>query len=191
MATNNSTAAQPILCALEYNLGSVALATGTFTDGVAMPTKTIEGSAIQTASLLTMMVVTATLTATSPVITATYTDQSGNTGASCALTIPTNALVNSAFIMTPHLATGDTGVQDVTNITKSAGTAGTVAVRGLLPLAIGFQAGTAGHPLKIEPLTIQYPQFLVEASETIAFYCFGATGNPELIATLTGVAVAS
>ena len=164
-----------VFACLEYNLGSINLATGTFTDGVAMPTKLVAGSNIQTASFMPVMVVNTTLTATTPVITATYKNEGGTGGRSAALTLPTNAAVNSAFFMTPHLQTGDFAIQDVTNITKSAGTVGIINVYGLLPLAFTPFGNTQSVNTGFDPATLPLYPYRCEANENIALYTMGAT----------------
>lgn len=166
---SNVTSRQPLV-GIDYLLGSINMNTGTFTDGVAMPVKSIFGSNLQTATDLAYIVATATHTATTPVVTVTYTDQDGNAGNSAALTLPTNAAVGSAFLINPHLASGDSGIRDVTNITKSAGTAGTCEVRGLLLLdsldeSLVALPETAGKP---------YMPYPIAAGETLGFYAMGA-----------------
>lgn len=163
-----------IVVALEYNLGNINMSTGTFTAGVTMPTKTIEGSSIQTSSMLTVAVVTSAITATTPLVTATYTDQDGNTGNSCAMTLPSAAGLNSGFVMTPHLASGDTGVRAVTACTKSAGSAGTLTFFGLLPLAFNLNA-TANVGCTSDPLATPWPMFPIAAGETLGFYNFNSS----------------
>lgn len=158
------------------------------TDGVTMPTRIVGGSSIQTATLLPMLAVTSALTATTPAITITYTDQDANTGNTASLTLPSNAAVESAFCIAPHLASGDTGVQAATNLTASAGTAGTMKVMGLLPIG-EFQSGNFTGPFSIvEPLTRSFPIIPADVNDAIAFYSFGGTSATDLIAALVAVA---
>lgn len=164
-----------MMACLEYNLGSINLATGTFTDGSTMPTKLVAGSSVQTASFIPVMVVNATLTATTPTITVTYKNQAGTNSRSAALVLPTNTAINSAFNIAPHLQGTDTGIQDVTNITKSAGTSGTITVYGLLPLAIATFGNAQSIISNFDPMTVPLYPYRCEASENIAFYSMGVT----------------
>lgn len=176
-----------LVAALEYVLGTLTVSGNSFADGVAMPTKTIRGTSLQTASLIPVVVATVTLVATTPVLTITYTDQDGNTGQTATLTLPTNVLANSVFLITPHLAAGDTGIRDITNISISTGTAGTLKVMGLLPLFI--HAGGAAHRTNyLNVLSVPTENWLVEANDVISFYRFGSNTTNELTAVLIGTA---
>lgn len=164
-----------LLMALEYDLGNINMSTGTFTQNLTMPSKTIEGASIQTASMLTLATVTSAVTATTPGLTITYTNQSGTGGQSASMTLPTNTnTLNTAYLMTPHLASGDTGVRAITACTKSAGSAGTINFYGLLPLAFGttstgMASGTSS------PLTTPFPNFPIAAADTISWWIFDST----------------
>lgn len=178
-----------MVCALEYDLGNISIATGTFTDGDAMPNKAVAGSSVQTATLLMMAAISTVLTGTAPALTITYTDQNGGTGNTASPTIPAAAAINSAFLLNPHLASGDTGVQDITACTKNGGTTGVVSFKGLLPLAM-FPTSTlssAGAP-SFDILSAEFPMFKVEPGEKIAFYKFGSVLASQILACLTGVA---
>ena len=172
-------AATGMFVGLEYELGSLAVSGNTFTDGVAMPTKTIRGTSITTAASLVFAVATVAVTATTPVLTITYTDQDGNTNQTATLTLPTSPLINTGFYVTPHLASGDTGIRDVTNISISTGSAGTIKIYGVLPLAASNQPvvpqATTLHCMST-PLT----PYLIEPNEYIAAYRFGSTSTPEM-----------
>lgn len=176
-----------IVCGIEYNLGTLTISGNTFADGVAMPTKTIRGSSIVTATQMAFLQVSANLTATTPVITITYTDQSGNTGNTATMTLPTNATLNSAFNITPHLANGDTGIRDITNMSTDVGTAGSLVVRGLLVLNVSNNS-TGAMCGSQDPLTVPHLMWKAEASENIAFYRLGNTAASNIIAVLNGVA---
>ena len=176
-----------LVCAIEYDLGTLTVSGNSFADGVAMPTKTIRSTSITTASLMPVVVVTVTLTATTPVLTITYTDQDGNTGQTATLTLPTNASANSVFQITPHLAAGDTGIRDITGLSISTGTAGTLKVMGLLPLMI-MSNTTSQNANILDVLNIPTEQWLVEANDVIAFYRFGSNSANQLTAVLVGTA---
>lgn len=185
IATNiwatNGIANTGIIVGLEYELGSLAVSGNTFTDGVAMPTKTVRGTSITTAASIIFAVVTVAVTATTPVLTITYTDQDGNTGNTATLTLPTSPLINTAFYVTPHLASGDTGIRDITNISISTGTAGTIKVYGILPLTISTSANAA-ISAGLTCMNSSIVPYLIEPNEYIGFYRFGATTATELYA---------
>lgn len=172
------------LMALEYNLGNINMSSGTFTAGVSMPTKTIEGSSIQTASMLTCATVTSAVTATTPGLTITYTDQDGNTGQTCSMTLPSSPVLNTAYLMTPHLANGDTGVQAVTNCTKSAGSAGTITFYGLLPLAVGVSSQSMLSGAS-NPLNTPLPNFPIEAADVLSWWIFNSQQAQDFFCAFT------
>jgi len=171
------------LVGLEYALGSIDLSTGTFTDGVAMPTKTIKDTSLQTAALLAFAWVSSAGTTGAPNITITYTDQDGNTGATANLVMPSNSI--GAFLIQPHLASGDVGIRDVTNVTKSAGTVGTVNIAGLLLLenTVNPNAGVFSDP---DLLSLPGIDWLCEPAEKIAVYNLGA-GPADTSLMLVGI----
>lgn len=178
-----------IVGVLEYDLGSINMSTGTFSDGVAMPTKNIMGSSIQSATQLLVLEVSAAVTATTPLITITYTDQDGNTGNTATLTLPTNPALNSVFLCNPYLASGDSGVQDITNITKSAGTAGTIHAYGLLILNV-MKTGSVAGAQGLDQLTLPRVPWIATQGETVAIYEFGGNNavNSMLAVAMAGVA---
>lgn len=167
------------LVGLEYLMGSINLATGTFTDGSAMPTKVVDGASLQTAASIVMMCIdtAANIAATTPIITLTYTDQDGNTGASAALTLPTNSIRSSAFHVSPHFASGDTGVRDITNITKNAGTSGTINVYGILPISLALNSVATVVPSGLSSITTPLPIYPAIATEVISVYKFANSNN--------------
>jgi hypothetical protein len=173
--------------ALEYTLGTLTVSGNSFSAGVTMPTKTVMGTSLQTATVEPMLVVTAALTATNPVVTITYTDQDGNTGATAVLTLPSNTLINSAFRIAPYLANGDTGIQAVTNISISTGTVGSLAVMGLLVVNATQSTNASGFGM-VSPLEQPIPIYLWEAGEKIAFYRYGVASTTYGFIHLTAVA---
>lgn len=172
-----------LIYGLEYELGTLTVSGNTFADGVTMPTKTVRGASITTAASLVFAVATVALTATTPVLTITYTDQDGNTGQTATLTLPTSPLINTGFYVTPHLASGDTGIKDITNISISTGTAGTIKVYGVLPLMISNQpSSNVGISNTLTPLNSTIVPYLIEPNEYIGFYKYGSTGFGEIFA---------
>jgi hypothetical protein len=176
-----------MLTAVEYSLGTLTVSGNSFASGVTMPTKTVAGQSVQTASLLPMAYVSASVTATTPVLTITYTNQAGTGSKSCAMTLPTNPVVGSAVLMVPHLAANDTGVQAVTNISISAGSAGTIKILGLLPIAIHASANGA-QGTTFDPLTMPIPVFQFLANDVVSFWQFGQNGSSDLHVFLAAVA---
>lgn len=183
----NEDVSTTLLCGIEYLMGTLTVSGNTFSAGSAMPTKSLFGSSIQTASNIAFAVIDATLTATTPVLTITYTDQDGNTGNSAQLTLPTNSAVLSAFLIHPHLDTGDTGMREVTNISISTGSAGSITIYGMLPLQIK-SSGVAGICTGAQPSSYPTPPWIVEASEKLAFYRLNGITSSQLYAVLAGVA---
>lgn len=116
-------------------LGSIDLSTGTFTDGAAMPTRTVFNTSTQLASPVLAMF-TATGGGTSRTLTLTYVDQDGNTAESTSALSIQNSASNDAGGTFP-LKAGDWGVRDITNCT-SAGTtpSGTVSFYGMVPIVL-------------------------------------------------------
>lgn len=180
-----------LLAALEFNLGTLTVSGNSFSDGTALGSRLIEGASTQLASFLPVLHIDTALTATTPVVTTTYTDQAGNTGQSCALTLPTNAGVQGCYVMQPHLATGDTGIRDVTNMSISTGSAGVISCRGLFPLAIGYEGnsgGTTSFAEFLEPLLNPFPLFPLHTSDVLSFFSFGETGSRDFHAFVAAVA---
>lgn len=181
-----STGAGSVFLGIEYLLGTLTVSGNSFADGVVMPTKTVRGTSIQTATELCFIASSVALTATTPVLTLTYTDQDGNTGASAALTLPTNVQIHSAFLVNPHLASGDTGIRDITNMSISTGSNGTLKVYGLLVLAVNsITGGIASGP---SPLVAPYIPWIAATNDVLAIYgCIG-TASRDILAMITGVA---
>lgn len=136
----NSTLAPPILIAEMFNMGNINLATNTFTDGVAMPTRTQGGVSNQTFSPVIMEFTNAAGgNATPGNLTITYTNQAGTgSKSSGSMALGASAPQGSGSLMV--LASGDTGVQDITAAAQSGGTTptGTITFWGFLPLDIVY-----------------------------------------------------
>lgn len=160
----------------ETDLGTLTVSGNSFSAGSTMPTKTVEGSSIQTASIFPVVVVSASLTATTPVLTITYTDQDGNTGQTCTMTLPTSPTVQTGFFMAPHLANGDTGVRAITNMSISTGSAGTLKVYGVIPQHIGI-TGLVGTANSLDFLQAPLPLIPFVAGDVLSFYVNGTATN--------------
>lgn len=163
------------LVAVETELGSLAVATDTFTAGSAMRSRRDRvGASVQADAQLVALVATVALTATTPTITITYTNQDGVGSRTATVLLPTSIAVNTAFLLRPdQLQAGDTAIRSVENISKSAGTAGTLKLFGLNPIGVEAQSGL----LIGANDSIQVPKECVEvyAGENIGFYAMGLT----------------
>ena len=142
--TGSNTAAS-ILFAQMINLGSIDIsgASGTFTDGSTMPTKTELGVSRKVPGCVFREVTTA-LNAAPGSLTITYKDQDENTAeTTTAQTLGNSSVVgNSGFIA---LNSPDTGVTDITAATRSAGTTPTGVIKfwGIIPIGLVSHMGGA------------------------------------------------
>lgn len=134
-----------LLFAWLIDLGSINIsgASGTFTDGSAMPTVTEAGVSRVMDSAMIAVVDTA-LNATPGTLTVTYTDQDGNSQTTAAHTMVASSIAGSASPM--RLVSPDTGVRDITAAARAAGTTPTGVVRfyGVIPITTisPFQSST-------------------------------------------------
>lgn len=132
----NITNAVPMFIGEMFNMGNLNLATNTFTDGVAMPTRTQGGASNQTWSPVIMEFTnSAGGNATPGNVTVTYTNQSGTgSKSSGSMALGASAPQGSGSFMV--LASGDTGAQDITAAVQSGGTTptGTITFWGFLPI---------------------------------------------------------
>jgi len=181
MVTDNASETQ--VAAIEYLLGSLTVNGNSFSAGVTMPTKSVRGGSAQCGSSMLVVAVITNMTATTPTLTITYTNQDGTTGKTATLTLPTNATANSVFRIDPHFANGDTGARAVTNISISAGTAGTLRVYGLLPVGSSPQM-TGALVGSADPLTIPIVPWLLAAGDVIGFYRFGSSSPCDLFSVI-------
>lgn len=128
----------PLLIAKMVNLGSIDIsgASGTFTDGNAMPTVTECGVSRQIASPIFAEITTG-VNATPGTLTVTYKDQDNN-GAetTTAQTITVSGLARSMGLIT--LNTTDWGATDITAAARAAGTTPTGVIKfwGVMPIAL-------------------------------------------------------
>jgi len=161
---------------IETVLGTLTVSGNSFAAGSSMPSRAqYGGSSQQLNAGLVMLHVSGSMTATTPTITVTYANQDNTGSRSATVTLPTNAQVNSAYGWASRLQSGDHAVRSVSNMSISAGTAGTVRVLGLTPLMYGMGANTTtsldGLPLSVKAI----PAFSLAGGETIAFWTSSAT----------------
>ena len=161
---------------LEYNLGTLTVSGSSWAAGVTMPTKPVRGSDIQTATHAAFLVVETAVTATTPTITITYVNQDGTGSRTATMVLPTNPAVKSAYKIDPYLQAGDTGIQEVTNVETSTGSAGTMSIRGGLFLGTGLNLNSdRGAHATIDPIMGPLPVVLLEPGEIIAVYVMGGS----------------
>lgn len=138
MAVTPAATMVPGLCNLIdilYIYPSCVVTTGagtTISNAAAKPTRFNNGKDVK----LGAIVAGTALGAASPVITCTYVDQDGNTGATgflsaAANSLPIGALLSGAAVAVPGspemiMAAGDSGVRELTSYTTASGTTGTV-----------------------------------------------------------------
>jgi hypothetical protein len=184
------------LAALETLLGSITFngSTGTYSHGSSMGTRSDPGDDSQTitaAASLVVAVVRTVLSATNPVMTFNYTNQDGTTGRSGSITVPTNAAVGSAFVLTPHFQGGDTGIRSLSSsspngLSLSGGASGVIDVYGLL--LIGKCIGTSnGIYANLDPLHASTPLWTAVAGDSIGLYRFGTNSTWDALVSLLGV----
>lgn len=114
-----------------YLLGTYNLGTGVFTDG----------NAVAAPLFFTRMYaeVTTVLSAATNVVTATYTDELGNTGNSATVTMISAGAVGRRMYFA--LSAGDIGVMDVTACSDNGAQTGVVAIYG--EITLGFHRALA------------------------------------------------
>lgn len=155
------------------NMGSLDLATPTFTDGAAFPTVTELGVSRQTSGAIFMEVTTA-LNSAPGSITVTYVDQDGNTAeTTTAQALAASSVTGSAgWIL---LNSPDWGVRDITTATRTGGTTPTGVVKfwGLIPIA--FLTSVSGFDFR-NLLTHSFNPIRLGAGDNIRL--FGWSGNP-------------
>ena len=172
-----STVSLPVLCGRLTNLGSIDIsgASGTFTDGSAMPSRNTLGVSRQVWSNV-IAEVTTTLNATPGSLAITYNDQDNNASESTtALSLTASSVAGSACFL--RLNTGDYGVVDITAATRTAGTTPTGGIRfnGIEPLAL-FSATFNPGASYIEDLVCTSTNLMeMVATDQIGFYVLGST----------------
>jgi len=173
---NNNTG---IMGGLEFLLGTLTVSGNSFSAGPGMPIRTVRGTSLQLGSMMAFAVVKTSLGgATTPTLTFTYTNQSGTTGQTGTIVLPTNPTVNSAFLLNYRLASGDTGIQAVTNMSISAGTSGVINIYGFMVMSMGGQSTASGGSGQVlETQSTPLPKILCVPNDTIAFYVMGNGGS--------------
>lgn len=137
VSVSSATTTISCLVAAIIDLGSLSLATPTFTDGVAMPTVTELGVSRQIASAV-LCEVTTVLNATPGSITITYVDQDGHSSETTTATALTASAAVRSVGWIP-LNTGDWGVTDITAANRTGGTTPTGVLQfwGIIPIYLG------------------------------------------------------
>ena len=173
--TNFSALGTAVYCGIDTVLGTLTVSGNSFASGSSMPTRAFHNkTAVQTATAFVVLHVSVALTATTPVITVTYTNESGVSSRTATLTLPSNAAIDSCYLMTPHLQSGDKGIQSIQNISTSAGSAGTIIARGVLLTHANPQNATVTADALI-PITYQsLPSPYINAGDTLGFYAINA-----------------
>lgn len=173
------------LLAKAVNLGSLDIATPTFTDGVQMPTVTELGVSRQVASAI-IVEVTTPLNSAPGNLTVTYVDQDGNT----AETTASQALGASAPVRSGGwvvLNAPDWGVRDVTTASRSGGTSPTGVVKfwGLVPLMMfPIAVGQEGAPDVNTALTEGFNLSPLGAADTVGIFLAGSTAIKHIVGEL-------
>jgi hypothetical protein len=177
----SSTILSNFLVAKVINLGSIDIsgASGTFTDGSAMPTITELGTSRVTCSAVIAEVTTA-LNATPGSLAITYTDQDGNSQSTTAQSMTASSTTgNIGYIF---LNAGDSGVRDITAATRSAGTTPTGVIQfwGVIPLAM-VSCSQADIPEKINMITQHFSPIRLGAGDDIRVISTGTSSAKRVI----------
>lgn len=181
------------MACLEVTLGTLTVSGNSYADGSAMPSRTpylfSSGSSQTLASMIPVAYISTTLSATTPVLTFNYTNETGTTGRSSTVTLPTNAALNSGFMLQPHLQSGDSGIRDLSasspnGLSISTGTSGVIKVVGLIPLAVIANANT-GQGLTVDGRRISDTFYPLQGGDVISFWRFGTTSSGYLHSTFT------
>lgn len=142
-----STLSVPFTLAEIFDMGTVDLATGIFTDGVAAPSRKQGGGSATTLPLWPILEIDTTTASTATrTLRLGYTDMSGNAKVTTAPTIAASSSKWSCGV--PILASGDLHVQDITSAVCTGGSSpsGIVRVWGLSPIYDGLLSPGAAAP---------------------------------------------
>ena len=157
------------------NLGSLNIATPTFTDGSAMPTITELGDSHATNSPILIEVTTA-LNATPGSLTVTYVDQDGNSAETTTAQAlgASSPIGNSGWI---HLNTGDSGARDITTATRTGGTTPTGIIKfwGILPICLMSASPDTTTAMQENLLTGAFNPLRFGAGDEIGGFIIGGT----------------
>ena len=169
------------------NLGSLDIsgASGTFTDGSVMPTRTTPFGSRQVPGMLLMEVTTA-LSATPGAITVTYKDQDNNTAeTSVSMNLISNASVGGCTAVgVPTLNGSDWGVVDVTAASRTSGTTPTGVIKfwGFTPITT-LQPASTGLGT-VEDLISSYKLTRLSAGTILGGFTHNSTGTATIIGNL-------
>lgn len=176
---NNAVSGSTIIVCLDYLLGTIDCATNTFTQGITMPTKTIRGTSIQTASNLIWACPSSAITGTNLTVNFTYTNEDGITNRSGSFTPSTSSITNTTAIdLSKSLQVNDFGVRSIQNISETGGSSGTLEFYGTLPLA--YICGNNTNQVNSTALNFlnsPLPPYLIETNEKISIYSLTASAS--------------
>lgn len=174
----SSTGAQlGVLVCKAVNLGTFDIGNttvGTFTDGSAMPQRTVFNTASTYNPGAVLVEVTTATAGTQTSTTVTYVDQDGNTGQTTSFTPVTSAVAGSTSML--QLASPDWGVRDITAVARSASSGPTGVLRfwGIIPVSFTSNA-ISGVPVVDNLLTSGINLVELGASDEIKTFVMGAT----------------
>jgi hypothetical protein len=175
---SSSTAGIVFMFAKLINLGSLDIAGPTFNDGNQMPTVTELGVSTQLASPV-LVECTTTLGGTAGSLQITYVDQDGNTAESNTAQAMTNSTV-ARSVAWAILNTGDWGVRDITNATRTGGAAPTGVVKfwGIIPYCIGSTGNTTVGATPTEDFLTSGQNLMNHApSDELGVFMFSTTST--------------
>jgi hypothetical protein len=181
------------MACLEVTLGTLTVSGNSYSDGSAMPSRTpylyTGGSSQTLASMIPVAYISTTLSATTPVLTFNYTNEAGTTGRSSTVTLPTNAALNSAFLLQPYLQSGDSAIRDLSasspnGLSISTGTSGVIKVVGLIPLAVVANSNT-GQGFTIDGRRVSDISYPLQGGDVISFWRFGTASSGYLHSAFT------
>jgi hypothetical protein len=193
-SASDSTSQASMIIAKGINLGSLTLGDGagaasTFADGAAMPTAN-EGNIFRQVASGVLAEVTTVASATPGSITITYINQGGTTGqVSTSQAVTANAVVGSAGLIL--LASGDTGVRDITTAARTAGTnpSGVLKFWGLIPLGfVPCSVFGGGYTYSRSLLLSYFNALRLNASDQLIFFFIGANAAKAVYGNVVFVA---
>lgn len=178
VTASSSTTQLSVLIAKTINLGSIDIsgASGTFTDGSAMPSVTELGVATTYPSIVIAEVVNV-LAANPGSISITYVDQDGNAAeASTAQAMTASSVPKTCGNI--ELNAGDVGVRDITAATRTGGTTpiGTIKFHGIVPVCLMEVSPVSGSIVSVDNLItggFNIPKF--GASDQLIAFILGST----------------
>lgn len=147
--THTVSLATPILLCEMFSMGTLNVATSTFTDGEAYPTVNALGSSVQQFGPVIFEWQSAAPTGTGRSITVTYRDQDNNTAETTASITLNNSSSQYAGSTLP-LNSGDIGVVDITNATSNSVGTGIIEFWGFIPIATWVATHTAGISIPLD-----------------------------------------